>query len=233
MGGLAETGLKFHVAAALVDIEGTISPLAFVKETLFPYAAERLRPYVEAHRDDPRVADLLVEVEELNGDDPLRALEKWQHHNIKVKPLKTLQGWIWAEGYAAGAFAPPLFEDALEALRRWRAQGLPLYVYSSGSLEAQELLFRHSAAGDVRGLFEDFYDTSVGSKLEAGSYLRIAAEIGVAPRDLLFLSDNPQELVAAELAGLQVAQVVKDAQASDARFAGVRDFGELVVTRKV
>lgn len=228
----ARTRLRYEVAAALIDIEGTISPIAYVKDVLFPYAAERLRGYVEAHGGEPRVVEVLAQAERLSGEEPLRALENWQRLDIKAPPLKALQGWIWAEGYGSGAFAPPLFEDALAALRRWRRLGLPLYIYSSGSRDAQDLFFRHSAAGDVREIFEGFYDTSVGPKVEPASYEKIAGEIGRSPGDILFLSDNSGELAAAELAGLQVAHVVKDAQAADERFASVLDFGELEVTRK-
>jgi enolase-phosphatase E1 len=148
---------------------------------------------------------------------------------VKAPPLKALHGLIWAEGYAQGAFAPPIYPDALAAMRRWRGEGLPLYVYSSGSLQAQELFFEHSAAGDLRPLFAGRFDTGVGAKTEAASYGRVAARIGAAPAAILFCSDNPAELAAGESAGLKVAHIVKDGAKPDPRWPAVGDFSELVL----
>jgi enolase-phosphatase E1 len=222
--------IELRTSVVLVDIEGTLGPVAYVQDVLFPYAARRLSAYLEAHRDEPETASLLKEASELSGEDPFRALEQWQRHDIKAKPLKTLQGRIWAEGYAEGAFKSPLFPDALAALRRWREVGLPIHVYSSGSREAQVLYFRHSEAGDILGLFDGFFDTSIGAKTASDSYLAISASTETSPRGILFLSDNPAELAAATEAGLQVVHVVKDAQEPDARFRTARDFGELELT---
>ncbi|MBV8661684.1 MAG: acireductone synthase [Hyphomicrobiales bacterium] len=224
-GSRATASAAHGARIVLVDIEGTISPLAYVREVLFPYAAERLSAFVAARRDEPRVAAVLEEAAAISGGDPMSALEDWQRRDVKMKPLKTLQGWIWAQGYAEGAFASPLFPDALAAIRRWRADGLPIWVYSSGSLEAQDLFFRHSEAGDLRGLFSGFFDTTIGAKVETASYRRIAEAIGSAPSAILFLSDNGAELAAAADAGLKVALVVKDGQAADARWPLVTDFG--------
>jgi enolase-phosphatase E1 len=88
-------------------------------------------------------------------------------------------------------------------LRRWHADGIPLHVYSSGSVDAQKLLFAHSEAGDLSGLFAGHFDTAVGGKREVGSYLHIAQELGLAPAEILFLSDVVEELDAARLAGMQ------------------------------
>jgi enolase-phosphatase E1 len=220
----------FAVEAALLDIEGTISPLAYVREVLFPFAAARLAEFVRRRGGDPKVAALLDEARRLaGGADPVAALEAWQRDDVKAPPLKALQGLIWAEGYAQGAFSSPIYPDALEAMRRWRGEGLPLYIYSSGSLQAQELFFEHSAAGDLRRLFAGRFDTTVGAKTDAASYARVAARIGAAPAAILFCSDNAAELVAAEAAELQVAHVVKDGARPDPRWPAVGDFSEIVL----
>jgi len=218
------------IEAVLIDIEGTISPLAYVRDTLFPYAAARLSESLRRHGGEPEVAAQLEAARRLaGGADPLAALEAWRRDDVKAPPLKALQGLIWARGYAAGAFSPPIYPDALAALRRWRDEGVPLYVYSSGSLQAQELFLEHSAAGDLRPLFAGRFDTGVGAKTEADSYARIAARIGVAPATILFCSDNPAELAAAEGAGLKVAHIVKDGASSDPRWLAVADFSEIIL----
>ena len=114
-------------------------------------------------------------------------------------------------------------------MRRWRAAGVSLYVYSSGSKHAQELFFRHNEAGDIRSLFSGFFDTDVGSKVDESSYVAIAHAIGSPPDAILFLSDSAAELRAAESAGLQVAQAVKEAEHAEARWAAIADFSTIDV----
>jgi enolase-phosphatase E1 len=139
---------------------------------------------------------------------PLPAVEPYLQWLIrrdrKVTALKDLQGRIWQEGYANGALQGPLYEDVPEALRRWSRQGLVLGVYSSGSVPAQQLLYGHSSAGDLRSLFRHWFDTRSGSKQEAASYLRISGSMEADPGTILFVSDVPAELDAASEAGYQV-----------------------------
>ena len=221
---------KFRVDAALVDIEGTISPTAFVRATLFGYSRGRIAEYVRANAGDSEVEAILLATRALEPDrDPIAALEAWQARDVKAPPLKALQGLIWESGYASGAFTSPIFPDALDALRRWRAAGVRLYVYSSGSRKAQDLFFRHNAAGDLRPLFSDFFDTGVGPKTERGSYVAIGRAIGTAPEAILFVSDSAAELRAAESAGLQVAQAVKEASLAEPRRPAVADISAVDV----
>ena len=220
----------FRADAALIDIEGTISPTAFVRETLFGYSRSRIADYVKANAGASEVETILHETREIEPcRDPVGTLEAWQARDIKAPPLKALQGLIWESGYASGAFVSPIFPDALDALKRWRAAGVRLYVYSSGSKKAQDLFFRHNAAGDLRGLFSDFFDTGLGPKTERGSYVAIGRAIGTAPESILFLSDSAAELRAAESAGLQVAQAIKEATLAEPRWAAVADFSAVDV----
>jgi enolase-phosphatase E1 len=159
------------IRAILTDIEGTTSSIAFVAQTLFPYAKSALPAYVAAHAE--ALAPLLDEVRAAEPGDPVTTLLRWIDEDRKATPLKTLQGLIWAEGYAGGAFKGHVYPDAAEALRRWRGTGLRLYVYSSGSVEAQKLIFRHSDQGDLEPLFSGWFDTRTGPKREAASYARI------------------------------------------------------------
>ena len=131
------------------------------------------------------------------------ALRQWIAEDRKATPLKALQGLIWEAGYRDGVYRAHVYPEVAARLRAWKARGLPLYVYSSGSVAAQKLFFRYSEAGDLSALFDGHFDTEIGGKREAGSYTRIAAAIGVPPQDILFLSDIVEELDAARAAGLQ------------------------------
>lgn len=196
------------IRAVVTDIEGTTTSVSFVYDVLFPYARAHIPAYVRANAD--ALAGLLDDVREEEGersltlDGCIAALLRWMDEDRKVTPLKTLQGMVWKQGYEGGGSKGHLYPDVAPSLRRWKGQGLSLHVYSSGSVEAQKLLFGHSNAGDLTPLFSRWFDTLVGGKKDAASYARIAAEIGVAPPEALFLSDNPEELAAARAAGWAV-----------------------------
>jgi enolase-phosphatase E1 len=202
------------IQAILTDIEGTTSSLSFVKDVLFPYSRERLAAFVAARADEPEIARLLAEVGELAGkslstDAAVAQLIQWIDEDRKATPLKALQGMIWEEGYKNGDFHGHIYEDAARKLREWRAAGLTLYVFSSGSVHAQKLLFAHTEYGDLTPLFSGYFDTRVGAKQQAGSYHEIAQQMGFAPETVLFLSDIGAELDAAKAAGFHTCQLLR------------------------
>jgi len=201
-------------AAVVLDIEGTVGSIRFVKDVLFPFARSRLRPFVLAHRTQPEVVGLLDAVRAETGvadlDGQIDQLERWSDADRKITPLKALQGLVWAGGYASGELVAHLYDDALAALQRWAAARLPVYIYSSGSIAAQKLYFAHTRAGDLTPGLAGYFDTTTGPKQEAASYRRIAAAIGRPAGDLLFLSDVAAELEAAAAAGFQAVQVRRE-----------------------
>lgn len=205
-------------AAILTDIEGTTSSIAFVKETLFPYARARLAAFVTERGDDPIVreqldaARALAEQPDASDAEVAQILEGWIDEDRKATPLKTLQGLIWESGYHDGDYQAHLYDDALTHLRAWHAAGTPLYVYSSGSVKAQRLFFGYSVAGDLTPLFNGFFDTTTGPKFESESYAAICAAIGQEPSQVLFLSDVQAELDAAQAAGLMTCWLVRDGE---------------------
>lgn len=183
--------------AVLLDIEGTTSSIAFVAEVLFPYARQHLAAYVAARPED--VAPILAEVP---GEDKVATLLGWIDEDRKATPLKTLQGLIWEQGYADGTLKGHVYPDTPDALRRWYTAGVAIYIYSSGSIAAQKLIFGRSIAGDLTPMLAGYFDTTTGPKREAESYRRIAAATGLAPGEILFVSDVQAEIDAARAAGL-------------------------------
>jgi len=201
------------VRAIVTDIEGTTTPIAFVHQKLFPFSRERLARFCKAHAQEPQIAKALQDARALAGkgdldlDGVIALLDQWIQEDRKAGPLKTIQGLIWREGYEEGLLMGEVYEDAAQYLRRWHAEGLDLYVYSSGSEEAQRLIFGHSDQGDLALLFKGFFDTRMGAKAEAKSYANISAAIGVIPAEILFLTDAPAEVAAAREAGFQVVRI--------------------------
>lgn len=197
----------------LTDIEGTTSAIDFVHRVLFPYARDRLPGFVRTHAADAEVRAALdaVRAETGDADDEaaIATLLHWIDIDRKATPLKSLQGLIWATGYAQRDFSAHLYVDAYDRLRAWHAAGVPLYVYSSGSIAAQKLFFGYSVFGDLLPWFRGHFDTTSGGKREAESYRRIATAIGVAPSQILFLSDVEAELDAAKDAGMRTVQLCR------------------------
>jgi enolase-phosphatase E1 len=203
------------VRALLFDIEGTITSLAFVKDELFPYARNALTGYLYANADLPHVQAILYRLaRELSM--PTSDLEgigatllQWIDEDRKHPELKELQGLIWEEGYRDGAFRGHLYPDVVPFWERARTAGMLLAIYSSGSVQAQRLLLKHSIAGDVSGLIDRYFDTGVGAKGDAASYGRIAAELATAPSDICFFSDAIAEIDAAQAAGYATYRVTR------------------------
>jgi len=216
-------------AAILLDIEGTISSLPHVVETHYPYTRKHIAAYLDAHRREPTIVKALAETRTLAppGVAPLDALYKWIDEDAKARPLKLLQGLVWTQGYQSGELVGHIYPDAFAALASWRAKGVPLHVFSSGSVQCQVQFFQNCPDGDVSYLFAHHFDTRIGAKVEAASYGRIAAALRLAPSDILFFTDNPRELVAASSVGLRVVQVLRESLEADGRFPAVASFADV------
>lgn len=214
------------IRAIVTDIEGTTTPIAFVHEVLFPYARARLGAFCAQNQRRPDVADALeaarVEADSisLSLDETVALLLQWMKEDRKSGPLKTLQGMIWQTGYEEGALKGQVYEDAAAFLEAWRTKGIALYVYSSGSVAAQKLIFGFSDKGDLTPLFSGYFDTAVGAKVDAASYVAIAKSIGFAPADILFLTDMEREVEAARAAGFTVAQIDRASPQEKTRHEG-------------
>lgn len=222
----------------LIDIEGTMSSVAFVKDVLFPLAHRRLPDFVERHLFDPEVNQCIAETistvmaEEqrmIRREEAVQVLQHWIEIDRKHTALKKLQGLIWLEAYAEDGFESHVYEDVPPRLRQWLDEGRTLAIYSSGSVQAQKLYFAHTSAGDLTGLFSWFFDTTVGQKKETPSYQRILDETGFAPHETVFLSDVPAELDAAREAGIQTLQVVRPGTPPSDRHPTVPDFSGITL----
>ncbi len=222
-----------NVKAVVTDIEGTTSSIAFVHQVLFPYAAAALPDYVRSHAGDETVSALLDEVRREAGQQSaategvIDILQSWIAQDRKATALKALQGRVWRHGYERGDFTGHIYPDAARNLLRWRQAGIALYVYSSGSVEAQQLLFGHSDAGDLRAIFSGYFDTRIGPKRDAASYRAIVRQLGLAAAEILFLSDTVGELDAARAAGMQTVQLRREESTATGAHTVVRDFDQI------
>lgn len=220
----------------LTDVEGTTTSISFVHSTLFPFAKERLKTFVEKNSARPEVAEILKQTKETalselnqNLDDAgaCDLLLEWIAKDRKHAALKNLQGLIWEEGYLSGALKGHVYKDVLPALIEWKKAGLTLGVYSSGSIKAQHQIFEFSIDGNLRQYFSNHFDTGVGHKREVGSYEKIAKELNLPAAEILFLSDIKEELDAARTAGMKTLQLVRQDDVVLGDHPTVKDFSQI------
>lgn len=204
--------ITFAGRMILLDIEGAVSPLAFVHEVMFPYARERAGGFLKTHWSMPVIAQLARDAgvtDFATPEEAEAAVHRLMEADAKVSGLKQLQGMIWEEGFKNGELCSSLFDEVPAALMEWQRQGLSLRIYSSGSVHAQKLFFAHTQHGDLTPHFSGYYDTTTGPKKESASYTAIAADCGLEAGQILFVSDVVDELNAARNAGMLTALALR------------------------
>lgn len=223
----------------LLDIEGTTTAISFVYDVLFPYAAKRLPTFIGERWNDPAVAGacqtVLADATEAERALPdqqavIAVIQRQMAGDVKATGLKALQGLVWREGYESGNVLGHVYADVPQLFSAWKAAGRHVAIYSSGSVLAQQLLFRHSIAGDLTPMLAGHYDTAMGPKRDAASYRAIAAHWGHAPQDIVFGTDQPAEAVAAVAAGMHAVVLMRPGNPplpADLPFAVHGDFNAL------
>jgi enolase-phosphatase E1 len=241
---------KSAVDCLLLDIEGTTSSVEFIYKTLFPFASAHVEPFLHRHSADPEVKRLMSELRAEQAADAAKdpQLGIWMRGTAgeeivtaavyvrhlmaidrKTTPLKTLQGKIWEEGFRSGELMGDVYEDVPRAFARWNAEGKRIAIFSSGSMQAQRLLFGHSKAGDLTKYIAAYFDTTTGPKREAASYAAIATALGVASERVLFVSDVEVELDGARDAGMRTGWMLRagTARPGVASHATIESFDEV------
>jgi len=219
--------------AVLLDIEGTTTPVAFVFDVLFPYARNHLKDYLAQNFKTPDMQSMLQTLRKEHETDVVKWAEPphwdntsesaemrtvtlyllWLMDKDRKSPaLKRLQGKIWEGGYRSKALQGEVYPDVPPALKRWTERGLQVYIYSSGSVLAQKLLFGNLKDGDLIRYFRGFFDTRMGPKNAPESYRKIAKETRHAPKEILFISDQEKELKAARQSGLHTLLCIRQTQ---------------------
>jgi enolase-phosphatase E1 len=238
-----------QVRVILLDIEGTTTPADFVYKTLFPYASRNVEPFLRENSRDPEVQLLIAELRAQHGRDRNSGLQPppWNEEtdearlrssityaqwlivsDSKSTPLKALQGKIWHQGYERGELRGKVYADVAPAFARWRGQRREICIYSSGSVLAQQLLFRNTAVGNLTEHISKFFDTRVGAKSESESYRKIAVELGRSPQEVLFISDARKEVEAAQDAGMPAILCLREGAVPDGRHQVIHDFDEVL-----
>lgn len=208
--------IVFDGRGILLDVEGTTSSISFVYDVLFEFAKRHVGDFLARHADDRFVAGLAGDIAVEAGAERSASLEQaalaaieLMNRDVKSTPLKALQGMIWRSGFESGELVSHVFPDVPPALEQWAASGLDVRIYSSGSVDAQRLFFGHTSAGNLLPHLRGHYDTTTGPKREPASYTKIAADMRIEPRQILFVSDVGAELDAARAAGMATALAVR------------------------
>ena len=213
------------VQSILLDIEGTVAPVEFVYGTLFPFARQQLHSFMAKHQSEPEVmADCALLWQEYQAEtaqerpdwsdsksieSAIAYVEYLMDCDRKSTGLKSLQGKIWDQGYQSGELKSQLFEEVPAFFEQVIQSGKSIYIYSSGSVQAQILIFKFSEFGDLTPQISGYFDTQVGAKKESSSYQTISEKIGDKPEDILFISDVEAELDAAQTSRMQTLLSVR------------------------
>ncbi len=220
----------------LMDIEGTTTSVSFVFDVLFPFFLKNFRQEILSRPYDPEIRLQMESVKQtvreesgqaITDEGVLDVLEKWVISDRKHTALKALQGIVWKKGYDSGELKSHVYDDVIPMLKKWKAAGIELAIYSSGSIAAQKMLYAHTPEGDVTGILKAYFDTTSGPKRDRKSYKAIAAILGMQPLGILFLSDVEEELDAASLAGMLTTQIVRAGTKAGNRHKVSGDFYEV------
>jgi enolase-phosphatase E1 len=224
----------------LLDIEGTTTSISFVHDTLFPYSAKNLDQFFFDHSHEKFLAEIIAEVQStVKAEQHLvidllgvkKVLQEWIKNDRKHPALKRLQGRLWKKGYENRDYVTHLYPEVPTIIKQWMQKGIQIGIYSSGSVEAQKLLFQYTEAGNLNGFFSYYFDTRVGMKREKKSYQKIVDELEVAPDKILFLSDIAEELMAAQEVGLMIVHVLRSSENHQSnqlsKLLCIKDFTEI------
>lgn len=246
----------------LCDIEGTTTSISFVKDTLFPYVLSNVEKFLVDSWDKDEIKTICDEFrkqsakdveEKLDGatampdatatkDEQIAALVKivqWQMSiDRKADPLKTLQGLIWTNGYNDESIKAHIYDDVAKAFDDWTKNDIKIYIYSSGSVQAQKLLFGHTTDGDLLPKLSGHFDTKIGLKVEKQSYIDIMKSIDAKPENVVFLTDIVKEASAAKEAGVKSILLERPGNApltddDKSNFPIVKSFAEIIVDESV
>lgn len=218
----------------LLDIEGTIAPISFVREVLFPYSKRNFLKYLENlnELELTTFVEKLVSSPNYLSNESLKpsiskiakVLESWVDQDIKDTVLKEAQGKIWKIGYEHGELKSPLYSDVLEFLDLCKSLSVSINIYSSGSIEAQKLFFAYNEYGDITHYFDHFFDTNIGKKTTPASYTKIASQLNLKEENIIFFSDSIAEIEASKSVGFKAIQVTRDSDANIDNFTEISSF---------
>jgi enolase-phosphatase E1 len=225
------------IRAIVVDTAGTTTDLNFIQDVLFPYSYKIMPEFLEQHQLQVLVDCCINDVRDIALEPQASVarvaeiLQQWISEDRKLTPLKTLQGLIWKQGYDSLEFQGQIYPDFIDAINRFHGQGLSIYSFSSGSVDAQKLLFSHCEAGDLTPLFNGHFDTRIGNKLDKQAYNNICNTIGLQPKQIIFISDSQEELTAAAAAGMMTCHMARKTADSHDQHRQVRSFAELMINQ--
>jgi enolase-phosphatase E1 len=221
-----------------MDIEGTTSSISFVKDVLFPYFLSniddinKLSNIKEVKYAFGQVLRLVKQDENRDittSEEVIFQLKKWCQQDLKITPLKTLQGILWQKGYQNGELLGHVYDDVPVMLENWNFLGKKMGIFSSGSVNAQKLLFSHSVKGNLSTYFSNYFDTNIGSKRDSDTYSLITKKLALPQNRILFLSDVIEELAAADMAGMKTIQITREGNLQSWQ-QSVSDFSEIILT---
>jgi enolase-phosphatase E1 len=221
----------------LFDIEGTTTDIHFVHKILFPYSYNNIDSYIMNNLFENNVKTALEMVNEtikleenklVSVQEAINYLKKWIKEDRKHPGLKLIQGMIWESGYINQDFQGHIYPDVEPFFKQIKARDIKIGIYSSGSVQAQKLIFGYSVYGDLKKYIDYYFDTKVGHKRERKSYENISKELNISAHEIHFFSDIIEELQAAEQAGFKTTHLKRETYQGEmnTHFKSIKSFEE-------
>lgn len=239
----------------IFDVEGTTTSVSFVRDTLFSYIRNNLYDYINNQWDDEEfkiVVALLTDqsntdvrnnvkgvvpiTEGNNKKDSVYFNVLWQMNEKRSTPsLKLLQGHVMRLGFKTGALVGHVYRDFENLLQTIYESDCRVYTYSSGSVEAQELLFEHSIYGNLSKYFKGHFDSGIGKKDDPESYKNIARKLKCKPESIGYFTDSYEEADAAAEAGCRTFVICRtdgltEPKYSESRHWTFKTFSQVLFT---
>jgi enolase-phosphatase E1 len=220
----------------LTDIEGTTTSVSFVYDVLFPFFRQHFPDFARENAHDPVFRGQLEETaqvtlartgERVSPEQAVGILLDWTIKDLKEPVLKSIQGAVWQRGYKSGALKGHVYPDVPPALMRCQQAGIPVGIYSSGSVEAQKMLFGSTEFGNLLPFINHHFDTAVGPKKQPKAYRNIAEQLHVPAALICFISDVPSELDAAQMSGMQTLHMVRPGTQAQGHHTTATDFNRI------
>jgi len=229
-----------NCAGIVLDIAGTVTPLKFIEETLLPFAVKNAEEFLKSNWEKEEIQsiakELLPDESELDAAKIFEHFKKLTEEKSEEKPIKSLQGLIYKNGYDNGDLKAEIFEDVKNFISTY-SQTKKMAIYSTGSIDSQKMLFANTTQGDLSDFIHNYFDQSLGLKTDSASYEKIAKELSLSPEEMVFISDSVAENEAAKAAGFTAVLVKREgnpevSEDDAAKFKTITAFSELQFSNK-
>ncbi|RWS14493.1 enolase-phosphatase E1-like protein [Dinothrombium tinctorium] len=210
----------------ILGVYGCTTSYSYVNEELYTFIRNNLRAYLDQNWSDKKLNYLIDRIEkqtqldhasgEKNAPSIVRKTEsqfkqslieninwRMQRPMYKYSPLMTLFDWMWADGYKNGTLKSHIYPDVPKCLAHWRMHlFIKLFSVAVADASGQKLFFQSTIHGDLTKNFNNYIQFTLENRKLASFYRILISLVRDEPKNLLFLTANLEEALAAKSVGI-------------------------------